>query len=127
MNKVFWIVVAFQCSVVSWAQEEKSLHYAEMIDSSKMKSLLFELASDQYEGRETGEKGQQKAAEFLKSYYETIGLKKIVANHWEQYYPLKRESYQGSIAKTVTGEFTYLNDFYMYGINRNEVECSYVS
>lgn len=123
MNKVFWIVIVFQFSIVSWAQEEKSLHYAEMIDSSKMKSLLFELASDQYEGRETGEKGQQKAAEFLKSYYERIGLKKIVANHWEQYYPLKRESYQGSIAKTVTGEFTYLNDFYMYGINCNEVEC----
>ncbi len=108
------------------AQEDKAFYYAAMIDSSNLKSLLYELASDHYEGRETGQPGQQRAAEFLKKYYEKTGLKKIVDNQWEQQYPLKRESFQGSMATTGDKQFSYLNDFYMYGINTDELECSEV-
>ena len=97
-----------------------------MVDSSRMKSLLYELASDKYQGRETGEAGQREAAEFLKSYYEKLALQKIVDNNWEQMYPLKRESYQGSKATKGNKNFTYLNDFYMYGTGIEELRCNNV-
>ena len=124
MIKFGGILILLVVSIAATSQEDKCLYYSTMIDSLNMKSLLYELASDQFEGRETGEKGQQEAAEFLKKYYERIGLKKIVDDQWEQIYPLKRESFQGSTAKSEDRMFEYLNDFYVYGINNDVLECN---
>jgi len=124
MNKVCWIVVLLLSKVVLSAQDDKSLYYAGMIDSLRMKTLLYEFASDSYEGRETGEKGQQSAANFLKDYYEKCGLQKLISGGWEQLYPLKRESFQGSTATTGKDEFKYIDDFYMYGINTEQLDCA---
>ncbi|HLV70610.1 MAG TPA: M28 family metallopeptidase [Xanthomarina sp.] len=43
--------------------------YANTITSSELKNLLYTYASKEFEGRGTGEKGQKKAANFLKTYY----------------------------------------------------------
>ena len=87
MNKWPYLLGLLFIAIRAFPQEDKSVHYSAMIDSVNLKSLLYELASDQYEGRETGEKGQRMAAEYLKDYYEKIGLTKIVDNQWE---PKKR-------------------------------------
>ncbi|MFM7105286.1 MAG: hypothetical protein ACKOW8_07170, partial [Flavobacteriales bacterium] len=80
MNRLVYLVGFLFASIGAFSQHNKSTHYSAMIDSSNLKSLLYELASDKYEGRETGEKGQKMAAEFLKIYYEKLGLTKIVDN-----------------------------------------------
>jgi hypothetical protein len=124
MNRLVYLVGFLFASIGAFSQDDKSTRYSAMIDSSNLKSLLYELASDQYEGRETGEKGQKMAAEFLKIYYEKLGLTKIVDNQWEQLYPLKRESFQGSTAKTGDIDFQYIDDFYMYGIKTETLPCN---
>lgn len=39
-----------------------------------MKNKLYTFASDEFEGRDTGKPGQKKAAEFLKNFYQSIGV-----------------------------------------------------
>ena len=43
--------------------------FAETITADELKEMLYVYASDEFEGRNTGEPGQKKAAEYLKEYY----------------------------------------------------------
>ncbi|RXG13364.1 peptidase M28-like protein [Leeuwenhoekiella aestuarii] len=43
--------------------------FAESITADELKEMLYVYASDEFEGRNTGEPGQKKAAEYLKDFY----------------------------------------------------------
>ena len=45
------------------------VNYSNTITKEELKKELYEFASDSFEGREVGTKGQKLAAEFLKDYY----------------------------------------------------------
>ena len=51
-----------------------SSKYANTITASEMKTDLYIYASDEFEGRDTGEPGQKKAVEFLKNEYQKMGI-----------------------------------------------------
>lgn len=51
------------------APDRAAAHYAKIIDANTMKDKLYEFSSDAFEGRETGEPGQKKAAQYLVDYY----------------------------------------------------------
>lgn len=81
MRKINFV---FLCVFLLWAcssqkkqpenQQENStvsaITYAESITVEELKEYLYEIASDEYEGRDTGEEGQKKAADYLVSYYQ---------------------------------------------------------
>ena len=46
-----------------------SSFYAKTITAEELKTHLYIFASDAFEGRNTGEEGQKKAAQYLKDYY----------------------------------------------------------
>ena len=48
--------------------------YASTITSDELKEMLYKFASDEFEGRETGEKGQKMAVEYLKAQYQSMGI-----------------------------------------------------
>lgn len=48
--------------------------YANTIRVEELKEDLYQFASDEMQGRETGEEGQKKAAEFLKQKYFNLGI-----------------------------------------------------
>lgn len=48
--------------------------YAQAITAESLRPDLFYLASDELEGRETGTRGQQMAAEYLAKHYQALGL-----------------------------------------------------
>lgn len=48
--------------------------YASTITEDELKEMLYVYASDEFEGRNTGEPGQKKAVEYLKNYYKSIGV-----------------------------------------------------
>lgn len=51
--------------------------FSNTINVKDAKEHLYTLASDEYEGRKTGEKGQKMAAEYLSKQYEKFGIKGI--------------------------------------------------
>lgn len=48
--------------------------YGKSITSKELKDYLYVFASDDFEGRDTGEPGQKKAAEYLKKQYKKLGI-----------------------------------------------------
>ncbi|WP_027392868.1 M28 family metallopeptidase [Aquimarina latercula] len=65
--------------------------YAETITSGELKDYLFTFADDKFEGRDTGEPGQKKAAEFLKEQYKRMGISSPLGD--DNYYQEIPESY----------------------------------
>ncbi|WP_445957357.1 M28 family metallopeptidase [Yeosuana sp.] len=67
-------------------QAQKTMHsvniadYAQTITASDLKEALYIYASDDFEGRKTGEPGQKKAVEFIKNKYIGFGIKSPLAN-----------------------------------------------
>lgn len=57
------------------AQDKKAIKYANTITSDDLEKHLTILASDEYEGRETGKKGQKMAAKYIAKHFEKLGLK----------------------------------------------------
>ena len=53
-----------------FSQSEKNVsEYAKSISSKELKELLYVYASDYFEGRETGKRGQHKAVDFIRQFY----------------------------------------------------------
>ena len=48
--------------------------YANTITEAELKTYLYQYASDEFEGRDTGAPGQKKAVAFLKEQYQRIGI-----------------------------------------------------
>ncbi|MDD7887804.1 M28 family metallopeptidase [Flavivirga sp. 57AJ16] len=53
--------------------------FAKTITAAELKEALYTYASDEYEGRKTGEPGQKKAVEFIKNYYMSAGIPSPIA------------------------------------------------
>jgi len=55
--------------------------YGNSITATELKEMLYIYASDEFEGRETGQPGQKKAVEYLKNYYITLGIPSPLGDH----------------------------------------------
>lgn len=53
--------------------------YAKTITASELKEMLYTYASDEFEGRETGEPGQKKAVNYIKDFYVSAGIPSPIA------------------------------------------------
>ena len=79
MKKVALMAVAISL-VACKAQQPNSvetadvMEYANSITSDELKEHLYIFASDEYEGRDSGEPGQKMAAEYLKKEFKDLGI-----------------------------------------------------
>lgn len=72
-------------------QEVSPTTYAETITEAELKTLLYEYASDEFNGRETGTEGEEKAINFLKAHYMTYGVPAAKGNNdYFQKVPLEK-------------------------------------
>ena len=63
-----------EASKVEDANVDQAAKYAATITAKDLGAHLFTYASDEFEGRETGEPGQKKAVEYLKDFYVGQGI-----------------------------------------------------
>ncbi len=71
--------------------ELTAITYAESITAKELKEYLYVFAGDDFEGRDTGEPGQKKAAEYLKKQYQRMGIPSPLGG--DDYYQEIPESY----------------------------------
>jgi len=82
-----------------FGQNEKNVaEYANSITSNELKDLLYVYASDYFEGRETGARGQKKAVDFIRQFYTTHGIG--AAQGTENYFQLMELNIKGKMVKT---------------------------
>ncbi len=110
------------------AQAPVAKKYGDMITSADLKEYLSIIASDAFEGRETGKRGQKIAAAFISTHFQELGLIPPVNGNFYQPVPLYT-SIPGDIY-VIAGD-TKLNNFgdivyYGTGNSGGELSCPVV-
>ena len=88
--------------------------YANSIIAEDLKSHLMVIASDAFEGRETGEPGAEKAAAYIASHFESLGIAPFDGKTYYQDVPLVRSQIQGGSAVVAGQSMVFLEDFLFY-------------
>ncbi len=71
-----------------FAQDKQAVKYAKTITQADLKARLSVLASDEYEGRETGKKGQKMAAKYIADHFKSLGFEAPVNGSYYQSFDL---------------------------------------
>ncbi|HSZ24686.1 MAG TPA: M28 family peptidase, partial [Cytophagaceae bacterium] len=116
------LVVVFIISIlkISAQQSSPAEKYANSINAADASRHLHILAADWMEGRETGEPGQKRAAEYLADQFKKIGLKPVVKDTgigytYFQKIDLEKRTWKDVSIKVDTMKKKFLEDFYLYG------------
>ena len=115
MKKINLIILIFLLSI-SCSQDNLSDKYAESITSNELSDLLYEFASDEFEGRETGEPGQKLAVNFIRNFYKSNNINK--ADNTEDYFQKLLIDIPG---KMVTIPYSFPDSVRGFVINEKEV------
>lgn len=117
--KNLFAVVLILFSTAGFAQVEEAKPYAETITIEDLKDYLGILASDVMEGRETGERGQQMAAAFIKSHFNDWNLEPPVkmgeVDSYYQNVPLYISKLENAVVKVGNNIFENYGDIMYYG------------
>ena len=119
MNKLglFFLIGVMTLSLQAQESfEHASVQFAKTIDAHDMKAHLSFLADDLMEGRETGTRGQQLAARYIRTHFMRLGLLpgNIKTDSYFQYYYLNRSSVHAASIKLNKKTFEYGKDFFNY-------------
>jgi len=107
-------IVLFPVSLFSQNKDTVALKYAEYISTESLKKNLSIIASDEYEGRETGTRGQKLAADYIAGQFRLSGIPPLKNNTYFQEF-LLNEKRPGEITFFIAGrEYTANKDFYSF-------------
>lgn len=117
MKKNFlYTCLALLLSISVMAQNQNAIKFSKTINKDRGYSHLSILASDEYEGRETGKKGAWMAAEYIKKQFQSFGLTGPVKDGTDPYFQ-KIGYYSQNLVKSelsVNGQTKEnLKDFYI--------------
>jgi len=94
-------------------------HYAALVTADRLRTHLGVLASDEYEGRETGEKGQHMAAAYIAQQFKDAGLSGPVQKEGGPYlqkFQLEHVTWaEGATLKVGSKAYEWMVDFYGIG------------
>ncbi|UOQ66673.1 M28 family peptidase [Hymenobacter volaticus] len=110
------------------AQIDLAGQYGQTITQEDLRKHLSVLASDAYEGRETGEKGQKMAADYLAQQFKELGLTGPVQgsdNPYVQHFTMERSTWaEGGTLKVAGQTYKWLVDFYAVGASPFQQETT---
>lgn len=94
IKQSLWAVLVLGLSMQVFAQDPIAQKYAGVITPKLGKKHLKILASDKFEGRETGKPGADKAADYIAAEFKKLGLTAPVNGSYFQQVPLVETSFQ---------------------------------
>lgn len=74
INKTFGLILLLVPALLI-AQNKEAKKFAQSITAKELKEMLYTFASDEFEGRNTGENGQKKAAKYIADFYRENDIK----------------------------------------------------
>lgn len=114
MNKGITLIALVVFGKLLLAQEldTTALKYADEIKAETLRKHLEIIASDEYEGRETGKKGQKMTMEYLISQFKEYGIKDYEGLNYRQEFPLL-EQISENVLLTIGGKKLELYDDFL--------------
>lgn len=103
----FTFLIGILVSFASFSQN--STEYYHLIDSNRIRTHVSVLAHDSLEGRNTGERGQKKAANYLAQEFRKLGLDSLSTGYYQSF-SLSKKVEEGSLIINNT-KLSYINDF----------------
>lgn len=93
------------------------------LDEKQLKVHLSILASDGFEGRETGEVGQRKAAAYLEAYYASLGYEGCNDGSYFQMVPMTNSQIRGGKVVVLEDTLVLAEEFLLYpGLDVTELK-----
>ena len=88
--------------------------YSETLDTNNLKNHLSVIASDGFEGRETGTRGADLTAAYLESYYINLGFKPYNGISYTQPVPMINSQINGGTVSVGKNQHEIIDDFLVY-------------
>ncbi len=115
MRYCFLFVLFLGPATVFTQADSNAIFFANSISASELKSHVYDLASDEFEGRETGKIGQKKAGVYLASFFKSLGMTPIGKDSsYFQEFPLYEEYTGKAELKHNQKVYSFLKDFYCF-------------
>jgi hypothetical protein len=112
-RKTLSLFIFIPISLFAQQKDSVALRYSKVVTAVGMSKNLHVLASDEYEGRETGKKGQKMAAEYIAAQFNSFGIPPYKENSYYQEYPvnmiLPAPADLSINGKTFTGNSDFFN------------------
>lgn len=122
---VFFIINSSH--VFAGEKDTVAIKYSKTITKEDLSRHLHILASDEYEGRETGMEGQKKAAKYISEHFAIIGIPPLPSavetdSNYYQEFPLVLQSPYGTSIYVNNIKYEFLKDFYYFsGFNDTNI------
>ncbi len=87
-RRYLYLLLLVPCLVFGQQRDTVAERYSKTINTSLLRTHLEIVSSDEFEGRETGQKGQKKAADYIRKEFKNLGLTPGNDTSFLQNYPL---------------------------------------
>jgi len=94
------------------AQEADAIRYANKITGDDMRPYLEVLTADSLQGRETGKRGQKKAASYIAGHFQSLGLKPVSHDTYFQHTSLSARANGGRNFEVNEKFFVFMRDYF---------------
>jgi hypothetical protein len=123
--KSFILTIVLSCFIFSafaqlpapnFNEEKNGSHYSKTITVDELKAHLSIIASDEFEGRETGTEALNKAAEYITEQLRSYGIEPLeqLNNSYFQQVPYEVQQWEKVVVKANGEEFKIMRDFYAW-------------
>ena len=112
---------AITLSPLSVFAQDIASQYAQTITTQDLERHLRVISNDSLEGRDTGSRGQKKAAKYVSDYFKSIGLQAIVpladsSKSYYQTYRLYKKNWGEVYLETAKERYDLTKNFYLSGL-----------
>ena len=121
------LLLLFPITLFAQQLDTVAIRYSKNICVADMSKNLHVLASDEYEGRETGKKGQKMAADYIAAQFKAAGIPPYKENSYFQQFPLNVIMPQPAEITINGKEYTGNKDYYNFpGQSEQKIETDKV-
>lgn len=115
LTQIFFVLLlsVYSINVFSQHFDSTAWKYAKSIQAKELKYHLNILASDEFEGRETGKEGQVKARNYIRNEFVRYKIPEYNENEYIQWFSLIEQENKGVEVKVEGNSFYVIEDFIM--------------